>query len=1068
MPDTEDGLHAPHDRALGSEPQLVNVAILDHDSPDDLEQAIRGDLFDPVEQEQDQTLAGQSAAAVDMPMTEAEQSTTPACAPTGRRSAIGLEGSPHAPSPEERASKQPKPPTTQRPVLPESLADDGPRRSMRPPAQIERLAPDWHWSDYDRSRAGERHERTSAPGESWDECRDARDELLEQLGRLLHVDEGAVDEGAVERAAATVMYESLTALLASSTPAESSLEAPTETTFDAVWGGDNGSSVLLSISPSALVLQPARCNAEAHLLPLVQISEIDDSNSEGRAVIELQLESGTVASLDFGEQSSAAVLSRAALFERSLRAAIIRATPLPPPPPQPHTPFPPAPPPAVPTHAAPRPEPSPPPPTRESPPPPPTPESPPSILASRPHPTSGRPISGLLAFSSTTIAWAPEDTALTEQAVSLPLTQIFKVTTEQARPTPFIQCTRCTIFRRGGQPSLYFDSQMEQVAMESFVSTLLEAVAHAAAAHSAPPATAANVPNATAASKAPATQPTARARKGAELRKALQKVSRLKARNKPKAAQRALDAAASGSEPSADLVNKRAFELAGLLFSFGSLELTRAVLDKFLGLRDVKQALPEAVRKTRQEAADAKTAQELLATAKNMFTHLMKATGRRTDVEMNAFWAGAATLIPRDIFATRQGRAAARLLGIPYRTIKRASQIRGKLEDASVGWFRIDTARHKDGAGAMGAGAIISEWWHEPEASTEDNQNKDAIAVYLGQNEAGQEMYDIHFRRAQIGTNGDALKRFQASEHAKRVREATKTAKRPEGIVVGVKMLTKWRCKCVMRRSETECDDTITTLLEINLRRWHRARKGWHLAARPDGSPCTCHIHSDPELGAKYDAMSRSIPDLIRALLPCGRVAFEAMQLPGERRPWLSYKGSCAYGKCSKVVWPAGGGTWHTNCGWQNVFGADCPVECDASKDFRYQVWAAARRGADRETDAGKVTASYSPELQPVNGTRASFMAMLRLAAAADMPHEYRDRMLRRALKIHEFKKGPKQATKWVDYAAQQETKRLHTATCALRERHNLEVALVGFSPYDHVIELRKWGNRPRENAHTA
>eukprot|EP00966_Prymnesium_polylepis_P131027 3030477-Prymnesium_polylepis.1 len=151
------------------------------------------------------------------------------------------------------------------------------------------------------------------------------------------------------------------------------------------------------------------------------------------------------------------------------------------------------------------------------------------------------------------------------------------------------------------------------------------------------------------------------------------------------------------------------------------------------------------------------------------------------------------------------------------------------------------------------------------------------------------------------------------------------------------------------------------------------------------------------------------------------------------------------------------------NCGWKNIFGADCPVECDASKPFRYQVWMPQRRSADRETNDGKVSASYSPELSPVDGTRESFMVMVHLAAEADMPHEYRDRMLRRALKVHEFKKGPKQVTRWVDYAAQQETKRLHTATCALRERHCLEVALAGFSPYDHVIELRKWGNRPAQ-----
>ena len=159
------------------------------------------------------------------------------------------------------------------------------------------------------------------------------------------------------------------------------------------------------------------------------------------------------------------------------------------------------------------------------------------------------------------------------------------------------------------------------------------------------------------------------------------------------------------------------------------------------------------------------------------------------------------------------------------------------------------------------------------------------------QDAEGRELYDMHWRRAQIGTDKDMLERFHESEHAKRVRAVSATPKNPGGIVVGIKMLRKWRCKCVQRRRETECDDTITTLLEVNLRRWHRARLGWHLAARPDVSPCPCHIHSDPQKAFLYSAMSRSIADLTRALLPCGRVEHPALQLPGEKRPWLSYKG---------------------------------------------------------------------------------------------------------------------------------------------------------------------------------
>ena len=93
-------------------------------------------------------------------------------------------------------------------------------------------------------------------------------------------------------------------------------------------------------------------------------------------------------------------------------------------------------------------------------------------------------------------------------------------------------------------------------------------------------------------------------------------MSQLKSSKRPCAAQEVLDNAASGKEPKQGLVNLRAFELAKSFFSIGSLELSRAVLDKFLSLRDVRQLLPEAVQKTRQEATDAKVADEMLDTAK--------------------------------------------------------------------------------------------------------------------------------------------------------------------------------------------------------------------------------------------------------------------------------------------------------------------------------------------------------------------------------------------------------------------------------------------------------------------
>ena len=73
--------------------------------------------------------------------------------------------------------------------------------------------------------------------------------------------------------------------------------------------------------------------------------------------------------------------------------------------------------------------------------------------------------------------------------------------------------------------------------------------------------------------------------------------------------------------------------------------------------------LPETYRQARQDEVDSKVAKQLLLAAKQFFTQLMKNDGRRSDDDMNAFWAGAAALLPRDLFDNRQGRAAMRILG---------------------------------------------------------------------------------------------------------------------------------------------------------------------------------------------------------------------------------------------------------------------------------------------------------------------------------------------------------------------------------------------------------------------
>ena len=52
-------------------------------------------------------------------------------------------------------------------------------------------------------------------------------------------------------------------------------------------------------------------------------------------------------------------------------------------------------------------------------------------------------------------------------------------------------------------------------------------------------------------------------------------------------------------------------------------------------------------------------------------------------------------------------------------------------------------------------------------------------------------------------------------------------------------------------------------------------------------------------------------------------------------------------------------------------------------------------------------------------------------------------------------------ATVQSDYAAQLETKREHTTTCARRETHNFLVSIVGYKPYVETVEYPKRGARP-------
>ena len=392
------------------------------------------------------------------------------------------------------------------------------------------------------------------------------------------------------------------------------------------------------------------------------------------------------------------------------------------------------------------------------------------------------------------------------------------------------------------------------------------------------PATVADPPPAAPTPKKPRLEP--REQQGAKLRKLLQEVSHLRWADRNQAARERLESAATGKVAGRKTISNRSGEMADLLFKVGGLETTRAVLEQLLSRRDVKQLLPEATAKSRAEAADAKTARAMLEAAKAFFNQLMGKSrrwvegawkpstvhagytwkpghwaqgGRRNNTDRNAFWASAAAMLPKDIFASRGGRAAMRILGVSYRVIKQGAAYRADMQDRGKGWQLLETAPHSDRIESK----LITEWWHSEDASTEDNANKQPIHVFHGFNDLGERQYEIHWRRARIGTMQECLERFHKSDQAKALREQTKTTNRPQGVVLGKSLLKKFRCPCVRVRDASECDDHITTAAAVNLPKWNRARQSWHREAKEKGTVCSCRMHQleregKPELLNSY------------------------------------------------------------------------------------------------------------------------------------------------------------------------------------------------------------------------
>ena len=558
-----------------------------------------------------------------------------------------------------------------------------------------------------------------------------------------------------------------------------------------------------------------------------------------------------------------------------------------------------------------------------------------------------------------------------------------------------------------------------------------------------------------------------RVRRGRELHEALSKVANHFSHDRTALAKAAFAAIPAGPTSGESSILKRAKEMRSLLFTFGGLSTTKAVIQKFLTLGEVQRLLDEDFGKSRQEVIDAETATELLLAAKRYLNqmHARASGGRRTDAERNAFWAAVVSLMPAELIDNRQGRSMMRILGISYKTMKEANTMRRALEDNGKAWVLLTTKRHFDNIEAHWE--IFDDWIHSSEASTADNAHKEQIRIYRGyplDPMTGRRGYGLHWRRAQEGNVRELLRKWHASAACQKFRVATATPKRPQGVKLSSRMLVKWRCLCVKLRAATFADCKICSFVEESLKQWHKKRFGWrteYLKKHPEHES-SCHICSNPDLAKSYREMSRSVDDLRRVLLPCGKTEYPNYSVK-DGPTFKAFNGLCCRNRCPKKTLMSTAGACH----WSNIFGADCAAEATADEEI-YNKWLQRSRTTveeGKEGDDGKKKTFTTDEWAPFVGTRAGMLKDIRAALETGANpyfwHTHRSCFIRYSIKLHESRKDGVTATELADYAAVLDTPREKTGTCSVPERSNELVVVMGYKPYMQTVVTPARGKRP-------
>ena len=221
----------------------------------------------------------------------------------------------------------------------------------------------------------------------------------------------------------------------------------------------------------------------------------------------------------------------------------------------------------------------------------------------------------------------------------------------------------------------------------------------------------------------------------------LVKASRLQSQGKMAAAAAVRAAIPAGTEPKERSINKAAQALESVLFQFGGLSTVTRVLEKLMSRAPIAALLPDHLKATtvKIQAAMAEAVRDFLRV-------LTPHRGRRTDVNVNAFWSVVAAVLPQDLLKDRQGRSFMRMLHVNYRVVNKGLA-HGRTSEAQGGWQLVVTSPHRDRIDW----SPLKRWWHT-EGSTEDNDHKDRVRVFLGKDgndvdDDGTVPYDTHMRR---------------------------------------------------------------------------------------------------------------------------------------------------------------------------------------------------------------------------------------------------------------------------------------------------------------------------------